>query len=304
MGKKLAKNLKGNFNYHYGSYYGNYNGYDIAIRYDYTSMLYNIYLCVKGKENIDKLNELLSKIDKYAIAKYKNYNLTITESCDNHKQVIELANNILDELTNYLNKNKYKNICKVCKENNNTKLVDIDSNITYMCEDCINDTKKNYKKELEEKKKIKENIPLGIFGAILGAIPGFVIWFILGYLMINPTIMGLIIMLGSAYFYKWFANSMKLPGLIISLIIGFIFIVLANEFTSSYTLYNEYVNQYNINIIDAYKAMPYYLNNNEIFRTSYNQNLILAVIFAIFGGLTNLGIYRRYTAINKIKEVK
>ena len=304
MGKKLAKNLKGNFKYITGAYYGNYNNYDITIRYDYTSMLYNIYLCVKGKENIDKLNEILSKIDKYAVAKYKNNNLTITESCDNHKEVVKSANNILDELTNYLNKNKYKNICKSCQEEKKTKLVDIDSNIKYMCSDCINHTKKMYKEELNEKKKIKENVVSGIFGAIIGSIPGFVVWFILGYLMINPTIMGLIIMLGSAYFYKWFANSMKLPGLIISLIIGFIFIIFANELTCSYTLYNEYSHQYNINIIDAYKAMPYYLNNNEIFRASYNQNLVLSFIFAIFGSLTNLGIYFRYSVINKIKEVK
>ena len=45
MGKKLAKQLKGDFKYYCGAYYGNYNNYDIIIRYDYTSMLYNINLC-------------------------------------------------------------------------------------------------------------------------------------------------------------------------------------------------------------------------------------------------------------------
>ena len=43
MGKKLAKEImSGCFIYNYGSYYGNYNGYDIIIRYDYTSLLYNV----------------------------------------------------------------------------------------------------------------------------------------------------------------------------------------------------------------------------------------------------------------------
>ena len=77
MGKKLAKELKGNFRYYHGSYYSTYNNYDVMIRYDYTSMLYNIYFSVDGKENIDKLNDELSKVDKHAIAKFKNNNFII-----------------------------------------------------------------------------------------------------------------------------------------------------------------------------------------------------------------------------------
>ena len=124
--------------------------------------------------------------------------------------------------------------------------------------------------------------------------------------MINPTVTALIIMFGSAYFYKYMAKSMKLPGLIISVLIGFIFIILANEFTNAFTLYNDYINQYNINLIDAYKAMPYYLQNNELFRHTYNQNLLLSIMFSVFGSFTNIGIFRRYVATNKVKvlEVK
>ena len=55
MGKKRAKLLEGKFNYLHGSYYGVYNGYDITIRYDYTSMLYNIYL----RYNISHLSYFL-----------------------------------------------------------------------------------------------------------------------------------------------------------------------------------------------------------------------------------------------------
>ncbi|MBR1416236.1 MAG: hypothetical protein IJ572_00260 [Bacilli bacterium] len=304
MGKKIANKIKGNFKYYYGTYFGKYNGYDISIRYDYASMLYNIYFNVKGSTNIDKLNKLLSKIDEYAVAKYNNNNLTITEACDSSKDIPNLANNILDEVTTYLGKNKYKNLCKMCGEESETFLVDIDGNVMYACDKCIRKTSEKYEKELEEKNSIKEDIFLGIIGAIVGCIPGLIIWFILSYLRIDPTVIGLIIMLGSAYFYRWFANSMKLPGLIISLLIGFVAIIFANEITNAYALYTDYVNQYNINIFDAYKAMPYYLGNNELFRSSYNQSLTLSIMFGIFGGLTNLGVYRRYIANNKIKKLE
>lgn len=306
MGKKIANELGHNFKYYYGSYYTNYKGYDISIRYDYASLLYNMYFNVKGSENIDKLNEELSKIDKYAIAKYKNNLLTITEACDHSRDIPLLANKIIDAVIKYLDTKKYKNICKMCNKSNKTKLISIDDNISFLCDDCIKNINKSYKKEYEEKKKIKENIFLGIIGSILGCIPGLIIWMVLVYLMINPTVIGLIIMFGSAYFYKYMANSLKLPGLILSVIIGLLFILLANEFTNAFNLYNEYINQYNINIFDAYKAIPYYVENSDAFRISYDQNLILALMFAVFGSFTNIGLYRRYIASNKIKymEVK
>ena len=303
MGKKIAKELGDNFKYYYGSYYGNYKGYDVIIKYDYASMLYNMYFSVKGKEKIDDLNKSLAKVDKYAVARYKKNNLTITEACDSSKDIPKLAHNILDVIIKYLEKNKYKNICKSCSKTKNTFLVDIDSNISFVCDECYKNTVKEYQKEIKEKKNIKEKIFSGILGAIIGCLPGLVLWIVLAYLMINPTVVALIIMLGSAYFYRHFAGSMKVPGLIISLIIGMIFVLFANEVSSAFTLYNEYVNQYNITIFDAYKAVPYYIKNNEIFRATYSQNFIFALMFGGFGGLTNLGIHRSYIAKNKIRKL-
>ena len=122
--------------------------------------------------------------------------------------------------------------------------------------------------------------------------------------MINPSVIALIIMFGSAYFYRYMAKSMKLPGLIISILIGFIFVLFANELTNAYSLYNEYINQYNINILDTYKAIPYYLQTNDIFRHTYNQNLLLSIMFFIFGSFTNIGIFRSYIATNKVKNLE
>ena len=304
MGKKLAKLLGDNYKYYYGAYYTKHNGYDITIKYDYTSLLYNMTLNIKGKDDITALNKLLSKKGEYIVAKYKNNLLTITEACDHSRDIPNLINNILDDLTKYLKDNNYKNICKLCNNDEKTTLVSIDDNINFVCNKCIKNIEKNYNKELEDRKKIKENIPLGIIGAIVGCIPGLILWILLSYLMINPAVIALIIMFGSAYFYRYMAKSMKLPGLIISILIGFIFVIFANEIANAYTLYSEYVNQYNIKIIDAYKAIPYYLQTNDIFRHTYNQNLILSIMFFVFGSFTNIGIFRNYIATNKVKNLE
>lgn len=306
MGRLIAKKIGKNNEFRYfapGVYIGKYDNYDINIKYDSASLLYNMNFSVSGKQNIDKLNDELSKIDKYAVARYKKNSLTITEACDSMRLMPELVNTILDKIINYLKKNKYLNVCKHCGENNPTNLISLDGNVNYYCDNCFNEAVKSYKKEIVQNKKVKENILLGIIGSIIGSIPGIIIFFGLAYLKINSSFAALIIMLGSAYGYKWFANSMKIFGLIISLIIGFISIIIANELSCAYILYTEYDNIYNINLFDAYKAIPYYVSNSTSFKTTYLEDLIIAIVFGLFGGLSNFGLYRKYTASNKIVKV-
>ena len=137
MGKKLANELGNNFKYYYGAYYTKHNGYDITLKYDYTSLLYNLTFNVKGNTNIDKLNKILIKTDEFIVAKYKNNLLTITKACDHSKDMPKLINNILNIVTDYLKDNKYKNICKMCNKEENTLLVSIDDNNSYICDKCI-----------------------------------------------------------------------------------------------------------------------------------------------------------------------
>src|SRR5574344_2764919 len=94
MGKKIAELIGQNNEFKYygsGIYLGKHNNYDINIKYDNSSLLYNMNLTVSGPQNIDKLNTKLAKIDKYAIARFKNKNLTITETCDSLKEMPTLV---------------------------------------------------------------------------------------------------------------------------------------------------------------------------------------------------------------------
>lgn len=305
MSKKIANKLEGNFHYYsLGMYVGTYEDYDITIKYDAASILYNMYLHIHNLKDVSKLNDKLNKIDKYCVAKYKNGELTITEACDSIKDMPTLVNKILKTLTDYLKKNKCHNICFKCNKDNKTSLYNHDGNIIFLCDDCYNNIINENEKQKKLNKEIKENILLGIIGSIIGSIPGLIIFIILFYLNVNPTLSILIIMLGSAYGYKWFAKGMKTGGLIISLIIGFTISILANEFNIAYTLYNEYSNLYMINIFDAYKSIPYYVANSSTFKTTYYESLIITIIFSLFGSLSNFGLYRKYIIVNKIKKLE
>lgn len=303
MSKKIALQIGDDFKYKEGVYVGKYRNFDIIIRYDNASLLYNMYFSIKSLKDLDKLNKLLAKKDKHAIAKYKNNILTITHYCETIKDMPKLIHNIIDDIIDFLDKNKIKNVCRSCHNIKKTYLVDYDSAISFYCDDCFNDTIEEYKIQIKKYKDIKENVILGVIGAIIGALPGLIIFLVLDYLNFSSFFASLVIMLGSAYGYKWFAKTLKEKGLVISLIIGFIIIILSNEISNAYNLYIEYSSLYKINLFDAYKAMPYYITNSEVFRSSYIQSLIITIIFGIIGSLSNIGLYRRYIAINKIKKI-
>lgn len=307
MGKRIAK-LIGNgkdFKFYAPTMYvGKHNGYDIIIKYDGASLLYNVYFNVNNINNVDALNKILEKIDKYCVAKNKNNSLIITESCESAKDMAKLANIVLEKTTQYLKKHQCHNLCRGCNKENPTDIVKSDDSITFLCNECYDASLNAYEEQVSKNKKIKENIFMGIIGSIIGSIPGIIIYFILSYLKINSSFAALVIMLGSAYGYKWFAKSMKITGLILSLVIGFISIILANEITNAYILYLQYNKLYKITIFDAYQAIPYYLENSASFKSSYIEDLIIAIIFGLFGSLSNFGLYRKYIAVNRIKKME
>ena len=67
--------------------------------------------------------------------------------------------------------------------------------------------------------------------------------------------------------------------------------------------YVRLMSGYTFSEFDAYKAIPYYVSNSASFRTTYIEDLVIAVIFGIFGGLSNFGLYRKFTANNKVVKV-
>jgi hypothetical protein len=159
MGKKIAKLIGKNNEFKYftpGVYIGKYRDYDITIKFDSASLLYNMSFSVSGNDSIDKLNKNLAKIDKYAVARYKNNNLTISEACDSIKEMPTLINKILDIIIDYLISNKYTNVCSICGKNNETNLISLDGNVTIIVINVSISPIKNIKNKLTIIKKSKK----------------------------------------------------------------------------------------------------------------------------------------------------
>ena len=113
----MDKNING-FKIKYGGniYAGNINGFNYLIKYDNTSLVYNLYFNILGKEDIKDLSKEIKKIDKDITIIYKNNVLSIVGSLREIKDLAKVINPILENITKYLKDKNYKEICKHCKE--------------------------------------------------------------------------------------------------------------------------------------------------------------------------------------------
>lgn len=301
--KKIAQKI-GTDTIYCGSniFAGSIADYHFLIKYDNQSSVYTLSFSVEI-DSITKLTNSIKKEIKDAIVSYNNKNLNIVGSVTNKKYLPEIINPLLEIVGKYLKENKALEVCRHCKEVKKVFLVDNDSEISFYCNDCYKIIKKatNYKKE--KYNKSKENILLGIIGAIIGTIPGILLWVLFGFIGIEPGIAGIAITMGSAVFYKKFAHNIKLPGIIISTVIGLFMVLVAHEINCAIYIYNLYKSDYVIRLIDAYKAIPYYLNTVSEFHKIFNNGLLTGYLLSIIGVFTSYSLQRQNANTYEIRKI-
>ena len=302
--KKIAQKIGTNTIYCGSNIFaGTTDDYHFLIKYDSQSSVYTLNFSIEMDSNITKLTNSIKKEIKDAIVSYNNKNLNIVGSVTNKKYLPEIINPLLEIIGNYLKDNMAKEVCRHCKEAKKTYLVDNDSEISFYCNDCYKLIKKatNYKKE--KYNKSKENILLGTLGALIGTIPGIILWILFGFIGIEPGIAGIAITMGSAVFYKKFAHNIKLPGIIISTMIGLFMVLVAHEINCAIYIYNLYKADYVIKLLDAYRAIPYYLNTVREFHKIFNNGLITGYLLSIIGVFTSYSLQRQNANTYEIRKL-
>lgn len=302
--KKIAQKIGTNTIYCGSNIFaGTTDDYHFLIKYDSQSSVYTLSFSIEIDSNITKLTNSIKKEIKDAIVSYNNKNLNIVGSVTNKKYLPEIINPLLEIIGNYLKDNKAKEVCRHCKEAKKTYLVDNDSEISFYCNDCYKLIKKatNYKKE--KYNKSKENILLGTLGALIGTIPGIILWILFGFIGIESGIAGIAITMGSAVFYKKFAHNIKLPGIIISTVIGLFMVLVAHEINCAIYIYDLYKADYTIKLFDAYQAIPYYLNTVPEFHKIFNNGLLTGYLLSIIGVFTSYSLQRQNANTYEIRKL-
>ncbi len=133
---------------------------------------------------------------------------------------------------------------------------------------------------------VKSNMLLGILGAILGAALGGVIWIIIGKMGFIAGLAGFAMMIFAIMGYRMFSGNLDKKGQVISLLIAFVMIFVAN-----YTLYAleyckyYYSSNYNlVNISNAFKKIPEFLTYTESW-VDFIKDLVIGYALSIWSGI-------------------
>lgn len=302
--KKIAKSIGENTIYCRSNILaGVIKKYHFLIKYDNQSSVYTLTFGLTLNKDINKLSKLIKNKEKDAIVSYNNKTLKVVGSVTDKKYLPEIINPLLDIISNYLEKEKVKEVCNHCKEEKKIFLVDNDEEISFYCDDCYKASKKASTYKKEKYNNSKENVLLGIIGSIIGTIPGILLWLLFSYLNIEPGIAGIAITMGSAVGYKKGAKNIKTTGIIISTIIGLFMVLVAHEIRASIYIYNLYKDEYYITLLGAYKAIPYYLNTVKDFHKLFTSNLVTGYILSIIGVFTSYSLQRQNNNTYEIRKI-
>lgn len=126
----------------------------------------------------------------------------------------------------------------------------------------------------------------GVLGAFLWSLIGVVIWIIIGKFGFVAGIAGFLMMKFAIYGYQRFAGGINRKGRIISLIIAFIMIFVANYMLYVIDMSSYYYgNAFNIeNIINSVISLPGYLSFTELWG-EFIKGLAIGYGLSIWSGL-------------------
>jgi hypothetical protein len=131
----------------------------------------------------------------------------------------------------------------------------------------------------------KSNALLGIIGAILGAVLGGIVWIIIGKMGFIAGIAGFLMMSFAIKGYRKFSGALDKKGQIISVIIAFLMIFVANYlgYALEYCKY-YYSGDYSItNLITSFRKLPDFLTLTEIWG-SFLKDLVVGYLLSIWSG--------------------
>ena len=85
--------------------------------------------------------------------------------------------------------------------------------------------------------------------------------------------------------------------------VGLFMVLVAHEINCAIYIYNLYKADYMIKLIDAYKAIPYYLNTVKEFHKIFNNGLLTGYLLSIIGVFTSYSLQRQNVNTYEIRKI-
>lgn len=278
---------------------GNYNGYTIIINRVSVSGYYsNINFSITAFNpstnatiTPDSVTNLVENINsktkkKFANASLKNCRLDVTFT--NIGKASTLILNICNSIA-YIVQTLQMNYFIPCDEfsGRTENVMPVITANEFHIVDSIsyNEINSRLSYESNVESNTKENFAGGIIGGLLGALIGVLCIILIGQLNYVSVISGIVMGYATFALYKKFARKISWIGIIICFVIMILMIYFAMQINYAIWIVRYYSD---INILDAFSAIPEIKEYSSEFANEYNQDLVLCYLFSLMGAIITL----------------
>ncbi len=152
--------------------------------------------------------------------------------------------------------------CSSCGNESYADICVIENNIAALCENCFYNTQSQLAGNMYRENQVVTNYPMGVLGSVLGGLGGAVLWVITSMLGKISIVAGLFAGMFGYLGFKKFGKKMTLSGLIISLIVSFVFLLAGMYFAIGVDLFNA-LKEYEFTFSEAFELIPVYLTDPD-----------------------------------------
>lgn len=222
--------------------YGMYKGYYTTVHMLAGGQIYMIRMNYRLPENFDimgfknRANQYINSMKvaekKISTANVMDHTIEIQVAISSLvKDTIAMIDRITNGLAGMLASESALSGCQSCGTDFGVNCFDINGEPRFLCSGCSQTYVSQMEAEKQSKLADKSNPVLGIIGAIIGALLGSIFWVILGQVGYIAGIAGIAILLGAMKGYTLLGKSLDKKGVIITLLISFVMVYVANDIT-------------------------------------------------------------------------
>ena len=285
--------------------YRKVDGFCFTVRIDVNRKMYTVSVpcAVHREEDARNMNAAFQQFaaERKKTVKSAFYDGRQISICYQSKEltinIIDGTKEAVDACMYYIRQYSAVPICPVCGRAIDTNIYAVENAVNAMCGDCFLNAQRKVSDSSSSEQRRVENVPLGIVGAILGGLAGAVLWVLFSLMGRIVIIAGALSALAGYLLYKKLAGKISKKGLILSLVIAFIFLLIGMYFAIGLDVMNG-VREYGVHLslAEAFRWIPEYVSENT-------GVVIFNNIFGIVSFLAGAGISAaHYQNENKMKN--
>ena len=184
--------------------------------------------------------------------------------------------------------------CSVCGNPTYPDIYSIGSSVSALCTDCFGSFQQKNAVNIMQDEMMITNYPMGFIGAMLGGLAGAVIWLIFSLLGKISFIAGFFAGFGGIFGFKWLGKKVTAAGIVISVIVSFLFLISGMYIAVGIDLYNAIISWgYDISFTEALKLLPEFIIEDAEIRNAILFDNIIGIVTFILAAILSIWQVRK-----------